>query len=81
MRTVNPHRAARDASARATLARAEADELRSLLISDAAWRIEAKHAEREQAQQKVAQWTRQLDPFGHQRRSDIPRVGGSSRGL
>lgn len=48
MRTVNPQRAARNAFARATLARAEADELRNLPVNDAARRIEAQRAEQEQ---------------------------------
>lgn len=39
MHTINPQCAARDASTRATLARAEADELRNLPVVDAARRI------------------------------------------
>ncbi|WP_454118429.1 hypothetical protein [Microbacterium lacticum] len=64
MRTVNPQRAARDTLARATLARVEADELRSLPVSEAARRIEAQRAEQEQTRQRA----RQLEPFGR----DIP---------
>ncbi len=81
MRTINPQRAARDALARATLARAEADELRSLPIDDAARRIETQRAEREQRRQRVAQRTRQLDPFQRERPRDTPQQGGPSRGL
>ncbi|WP_447589454.1 MobF family relaxase [Microbacterium lacticum] len=81
MRTVNPQRAARDAFTRATLARAEANELRSLPIRDAARRIEAQRAEQEQMRQWAAQRARQLDPFERERPRDAPRRDGPSRGL
>lgn len=63
MRTTSPHRAARDARARAALTRAEADELRSLPVNDAAERIEAKHAEQEHLRQQAAKRAQKLpDP-------------------
>ncbi len=81
MRSVNPQRAARDAFARATLARAEADELRTVPVADAMRRIEAKRAEQEKVRQWAAQRARQLDPLER----DTPRVdpghGGPARGL
>ena len=70
MRTVNPHRNAHDARARATLARAEADELRSITINDAARRIEAKRAEQELTRVQAAQRAPQRDPFER----DTPRT-------
>ncbi|WP_454158554.1 MobF family relaxase [Microbacterium lacticum] len=81
MRTVNPQRAARDALARATLARTEANELRSLPISDAARLIEAKRAEKEQARQRAAQRERQLDPFERGTRRHDPGHDGPTRSL
>lgn len=78
MRTINPQRAARDAFARATLARAEADELRSLPIGDAARRIEARRAEQERAEANRAQ---QLDPFGRDPRRHDPGREGPVLGL
>lgn len=75
MGAVNPHRNAADARARATLIRAEADELRSLPVTDAAGRVEAKRAVQEQTRQQVAQRARQFDPFDHERRD------GPTRGL
>lgn len=81
MRVVNPHRNAQDARARATVAHADADELRNLPINDAARRIEAKRAEQEQTRQRTAQRARQLDPFER----DTPRTNsgreGPARGL
>lgn len=53
MRVPNPHRAARDAKARAAMLRAEADELRSLPANDAARQIEAKRAEHEARQRHL----------------------------
>jgi hypothetical protein len=75
MRTVNPRRNAQDARARATLARAEADELRNPPpAGDAARRIEAKGAEPEQARQQAAQRARQLrDPIERNLRSTAQR--------
>lgn len=81
MRTVNPHRNAHDAHARATLSRAEADELRSLAIGDAARRIAAVRAEQERIQRQAAQRARQLDPFQHNRPSREPRRDGPTRSL
>ena len=80
MRTVNPQRAARDAQARATLARAEADELRSLPINDAE-RIEAERVEKEQTRQRIAQRERQLDPFERDTRRHDPGHDGPARSL
>lgn len=82
MHTVNPHRNAHDAQTRAAAARAEADELRSLPIADAARRIEAKHAEREHARQRAAERARQLrDPFEHNPHRDDLRREGPTHGL
>ncbi|MFV4913123.1 AAA family ATPase [Microbacterium lacticum] len=78
MRTINPHRNALDARTRAALIRAEADELRSLPVGDAAQRIEAKRAEQERTRQRGAQ---QLDPFEHDRHRSEPRHEGPTRGL
>ncbi|WOF24609.1 AAA family ATPase [Microbacterium betulae] len=81
MRTINPNRTAQDARARAAVARAEADELRSLPANDAARRIEAKRAEQEQIRQRAAQRARQLDPLDRgPRRHDLGR-DGPGRGL
>jgi len=75
MRTVSPHRAARDALARVTLARAEADELRSLPIGDAARRIETRRAEQEVARQRERQLRTAAE---HElRRPDTGREGPS----
>ncbi len=76
MRVINPYRNARDAHERAALARAGADELRSLPVGDAARRIEANRAERELARRHAAQRARQLDPFEKDaRRSDSGHEG------
>lgn len=78
MRTVNPQRAARAALTRATLARAEADELRSLPPHDAARRIEAEQSMLERVRRGADQRERQLDPFGHDSpRSDSGRNGAA----
>lgn len=53
MRALNPHRNARDARARASLLRAESEELRSLSANDAAKFIETRRVERELAQQEA----------------------------
>ncbi|WP_454114990.1 MobF family relaxase [Microbacterium lacticum] len=81
MRTINPQRAARDAFTRATLARAEADELRSLPVGDAARRIEAQRAEQEQTRQRATQRERQLDPFERGTRRHDPGHDGPTRSL
>jgi conjugative relaxase-like TrwC/TraI family protein len=81
MRTVHPQRAARDAFARATLARAEADELRSLPANDAARRIEANRFEHEQVRRVAAQRARQLNQFQRTTLSSDPGRDGPARGL
>lgn len=82
MRSINPHRNAHDARARAALIRAEADELRRLPVADAALRIEAKRAEQEQTRQRAARRERQFhDPFERNPRRDSPRREGPTRGL
>lgn len=81
MRTINAHRNAQDARARATLARAEADELRSLPAGDAARRIEDKRAEQERARRQAAQRARHLhDPFEHEPPRPDPRHDGPALG-
>ena len=62
-------------------ARAEADELRSLPVADAARRIEAKRAEQEQTRQRAAQRERQLDPFERDTRRHDPGHDGPARSL
>lgn len=81
MRTVNPHRTAQGARARVAMARAEADELRNLPVNDAARRIEAKHAEQEQARQRAARRARQLDPFERGIPRSDPGREGPTRSL
>ncbi|MFK5210461.1 MobF family relaxase [Propionibacterium freudenreichii] len=81
MRTINPQRAARDALARATLARAEADELRSLPIDDAAQRIKAERAKQQQLRQHAAQRAQQLDPFARESPRTEPSREGPTLGL
>lgn len=81
MRTINPNGAARDAFARATLARAEADELRALPIADAAKRIAARRAEQEQTRLRAAQRERQRDPFERGMRRHDPGHDGPARSL
>ena len=81
MRTVNPHRNAHDARTRAAILRAEADELRSLPVTDAVKLIEAKRTEQEQTRQRAAQRAQQLrDPFEREpRRTDPGRDGPARR--
>lgn len=81
MRTVNPHRNAHDARTRAAMLRAEADELRSLPVTDAVKLIEAKRTEQEQTRQRAAQRAQQLrDPFEREpRRTDPGRDGPARR--
>ncbi len=83
MRTINPQRAARDTLARATLARAEADELRSLPINDAARCIEAKRAEQERTEREqwAARRARQLEPFERNDPRRDPGRDGPARSL
>lgn len=82
MRTTNPERDARAARTRAALARAEADELRTLPIADAAQRIEATRAEQERMRQQAAQRARQLhDPSERDPRRTDPRRDGPTRGM
>lgn len=82
MRTTNPHRAARDTHAKAATTRAEADELRSLPLADAAKRIEAKRAEQEHLRQQAAERAQQLhDPIAHDPHRSGPRRYGPTRGL
>ena len=79
MRMTNPRR---DARAKAAMTGAEADELRSLPIPEAAARIEAKRAEQEQRKQQAAERARQLtDPFEHDPHRNAPRHEGPTRGL
>lgn len=86
MRTVNPHRQARDAEMRAAILRAEvskaeADELRGLPVHEAARRIETKRAA-EEARRLADERTRRLRdaPRRDVTRSD-PRRAGPSLGL
>lgn len=66
---LNPHRKAEDARARATAIRAEADELRTLPVNEAARRIEAKQAEQEHPRQQATEREKQLrDSFIHESR-------------
>ncbi|WFP16593.1 MobF family relaxase [Citricoccus muralis] len=82
MRMTNPHRNAQDARTRAALIRAEADELRSLPVTEAAERIEAKRAEQEHARQRAAERARQLhDPFEHDPHRADPHRDGPARRL
>ena len=82
MRTTNPHRDARDARAKAALTRAEADELRSLPIIDAAKRLDAKRAEQERLRQQAIERAQQLhDPFAHGPHHSGPHREGPTRGL
>lgn len=81
MGAINPRRSAADARTRAALVRAEADEFRSLPVTDAAQRIEARGAEQEQTRQHAAQRARQLDPFDHEPRRSDPGREGPARSL
>ena len=74
-------RAARDALTRATLARAEADELRNLSVNDAARIIAAKRAEQEQTRRLLEQRERQLNPFQRTTPGSDPGRDGPARGL
>ena len=80
VRVTNPHRQAAQARTRAAATHAEADELRSLPVGEAARRIEAKRAEQEQTRQRAAERARQLrDPFERDPHHRDPRRDG--RGL
>lgn len=82
MRTTSPHRKARDTRNRAAMTRAEADELRSLPVNEAAERIEAKRAEQEQARQRAAERAQRLpDPFAHDPHRSGPHREGPTRSL
>lgn len=82
MRTTNPRRDARDARTRAAMLGAEADELRSLPVNEAARRIEDKQAERENQQRRAAERARQFgDPFEHDPHRGDPRREGPGRAL
>ena len=76
------HRKARDTRNRAAMTRAEADELRSLPVNEAAERIEAKRAEQEQARQRAAERAQRLpDPFAHDPHRSGPHREGPTRSL
>lgn len=81
MQALHPHRNARDAQTTAARAEAEANELRSLPINEAARLIEAKHAEQERVRQQAAQRARQLDPSERDPRRTGPRDNGPARGM
>ncbi len=82
MRVSNPHRNARDARTRAAMIRAEADELRTLPINEAARRIEAKQTEQENQSRRAAEGARQLgDPFEHDPHRRDSRREGPTRGM
>lgn len=82
MRVDSPHRAARDARAQVAATRAEADELRSLPINDAARRIETKRAGQEQARRRATEQARQLpDLFKRDPHQSDPRREGPTRGI
>lgn len=82
MRITNPHRNAHDARTQAAVARAEADDLRSLPITEVAARVEAKRVEQERARRRAAERARQLrDPFEHDPHRSGPRREGPARGL
>lgn len=81
MRVTNPHRRAQDARTQAAATRAQADELRSVSVNDAARRIEAQRAAEDEAQRRAAERARRLQsPLPMPRRSD-PHSQGPSRGL
>ncbi len=82
MSTINPHRNAHDARTRAAVIRAEADELRSLPVTDAAQRIKTKHAEQEQMRRRAERRGRQLhNPVEREPHRPDPRRDGPARGL
>lgn len=79
---IKPHRKADGARTRAALIRAEADELRTLPIAEAAQRIETKNAEREHRRQEAVGRERQLpDPFEYDPHRHDSGRDGPSRGL
>ncbi len=79
---LKPHRKAEDARSRATLVRAEADEIRALPVNEAARRIEAKQTEQERRRHEATERERQLPaPFEHDPHRHDPGHDGPSRGL
>lgn len=82
MRTTNPRRDTRDARTRAAMLRAEANELRSLPVNEAARRIENKQAEGEDQRRRAAERAGQFgDPFEHDPYRSGPRREGPRLGL
>lgn len=82
MRTPNPHRQARDTNAHAAMLRAEAEELRSLPVNDAARRIEARRAEQNETRQQTARRAQQFRaPFERDSRRTDPHREGPTRRL
>ena len=81
MRTTNPERDAQSARTRADLARAEANELRTIPINEAARVIKAKHAEQERMRRQATQRAQQLDPSERDPRRSGPRDNGPARGM
>ncbi|MDR0591687.1 MAG: hypothetical protein LBG60_00210, partial [Bifidobacteriaceae bacterium] len=81
MRRVNPRHSARNARTRAALIRAEARKLRSLPVSDAALRIEAKRSEQETARQQAAQPARKLHSFAREPHQTGPRHDAPALGM
>lgn len=82
MGTINPHRQAREATARAATARQEVEALRALPIEQAAARLDAQRIAAEEAQRRAAERKRQLrDPFERDTRRSDPERQGPTRGL
>lgn len=82
MRLPNPRRQARQAKTQGAALRAEADELRTLPVNEAAQLIEAKRAEQDHTRQQAAERERRLsDPFEHDPRRSGPAREGPARGL
>ncbi|MDR1635587.1 MAG: AAA family ATPase [Bifidobacteriaceae bacterium] len=82
MRGMNPRRQAHDAQTKAAMLRAEASELRSLPVEDAARLIETKRAEQHNQRQWAAQRARQLqDPFKRQPHRTDPRRDGPAHSM
>lgn len=81
MRMTNPLRNAQNARARATMTRAEAEELRGLPVNEAARRIETKHGEQEHLRQLAAERARQFpNPFEPDPHRSNPRREGPGFG-
>ncbi|WP_263971101.1 ATP-dependent DNA helicase [Pseudoclavibacter sp. CFCC 11306] len=82
MVTINPHRQAREATARAVAVRQEVETLRALPVEQAAARLDAQRIAAEEAQRRAAERTRQLrDPFDYGPHHGDPRRDGPARGL